>query len=272
MNREVQNGREMPEDEIYALLDQAMSDERLRVKEELIQRTLDRIKEEDVTVTASHRKPHKRFGYTLRYICAAAAAVLIFVIGGRAIGTGFISDNEVKDAAPEDKVRRMQNNSSSNTASGYYSKSDEDGMNELSDAYLSQTVVFPTAAEGDCSAEAEENIGTCLFNPSRIAVPEELREVLTDAGYAPSGTEAEYWEYVHEDTDRITELIRCLKEKQQIESKRPEKGAYVYSLLTATGITEQVFSEEPLEFILHIETEHGGIWCFFGNTLRMYVE
>ena len=76
MDKAEQERKTEQDDELYALLEKAILDERLCVSGELIQKTLRRVQD------GAEKKPVRKYFVTLRYACAAAAALLVVVAGG----------------------------------------------------------------------------------------------------------------------------------------------------------------------------------------------
>ena len=70
-----QNTDEMQDEELYALLDRAMETERLCVSEELIQKTLKRVAEEESTKVVSFDTARKKKLSPVKYAGVAAAAL-----------------------------------------------------------------------------------------------------------------------------------------------------------------------------------------------------
>jgi len=91
---------EEQDEELYALLEKAMTNEpRLTVSEELIQKTLKRV-EESSAESGQKEKRYKKFYRPLRYAGMAAAAVLVLAVGVTTFGNGnlFVKDEAQMEA------------------------------------------------------------------------------------------------------------------------------------------------------------------------------
>lgn len=100
---------EIEDEELYALLEKAMSEEpRLTVSEELIQRTLRRA-EETKLPAQSKIKTSKRVYRFMGYACVAAAAVLVLVIGGKGFFEGKLKggNNMKADSVNYDRTKSV---------------------------------------------------------------------------------------------------------------------------------------------------------------------
>jgi hypothetical protein len=90
---------EETEEELYALLDKAMEDERLCVSEELIQKTLKRVEESPASTGVHHKS--KNYSRLIRWGSVAAAAVLVVFVGGRIFAGGFRMGKGSEECSPD---------------------------------------------------------------------------------------------------------------------------------------------------------------------------
>lgn len=275
-----QNTDEMQDEELYALLDRAMETERLCVSEELIQKTLQRVAEEESTKVVSFDTARKKKLSPVKYAGVAAAALLV-VFGARALGgqkfmtSDMIMEATERAAAPrnatevQDKAAEepFSTNSGALADDVYYSKSET-----LSD--LSYGVPEEPAADAVESEvlTADSRDGNVAMTGTKVALSNTLSEALTGAGMAPTGTEAEYWELVVREESWEKALKQALAAGEYFEKELPQSGSYCYVLDCKDGSRRQIRSERPLEAIVCLETEKGTLWGLYGNGTTFYME
>ena len=278
MYKSVERKETMQEDEIDALLKQAMDEERLCVSEELIQKTLRRINEESETKVVPMQKSYKKRKYVMRYAGVAAAAVLVLVVGGSILGSGGIGQkNFAMDAAPEQSMREAKNEN----GGGAGIQATTDGSKEAAEDFVADAVGDIWYTSSDSSAEAPqdaecaeepESVGGTYLGATKQEISEELQTAFTFGGYTLTDSTAECWELVQRQSDWRKEIAEVLNGGGQKVTSLSENGTYEYFLARGTGEKIQLNSEEPLELIVCVETEKGTLWCFLGETVRVYTE
>ncbi len=291
MDKKLQNTDEMRDEELYALLDKAYETERLCVSEDLIQRTLARVAEEGDTKAVSFETAKKRKIPAVKYIGVAAAAVLVVFVGVRTLGNGGVA----KDAAPMeaecDNAGYKNEALLADSAGGrggsvtegsrkgteyYYSVSDSDAVtqHETADDMMADAVVPKediTGMQFPGSEVLEENEGA--LTGTEVTISAELAEALTAVGAEPVSGKAEYWELVQREKTWEQELFYELAACMDVFGERlPEGGSYRYGLGRNDGSSLSVYSDEPLDGIVRVETKKGTLWGLFGNTTRFYTE
>lgn len=243
------------DDELYALLEKAVSDERLCVSGELIQKTLRRVQD------GAEKKPSRRYFVTLRYAYAAAAALLAVVAGGVFFNRGgFIGGTKQSEllsgrdnaGSPARMVSEgdtlMPPGASGGEAAQNY-KVQVDGIDVLAD-YLK-------------TDDADS------WSSERFAVSEEFTAALAAAGYTVLAKEAEYWEHTKTTEDAEDGNIGKTDRKQEIISAL--YGAVPCGTEEGEGI-EEVPSGTPLHAAVKIETGQGVLWILLGEKLYLVEE
>lgn len=271
---------EETEEELYALLEKALEEEpRLRVNEELIQKTLKRA-EEVATETVFKEKSYKKYYRLFRY-AGVAAAVLLLVVGVRSMGGGFLT----KDSATEKEFSSegfMRNGGErADGAVTGYSVFDE---REMPKAY--HYVLESSGAENvleDASGESElyDEMGThdlSDFSESgkkEVTAPEikELYGEDTDVilsekfetwllkyGIETNASGAVYWDLgVGFREDWETLVTECMPETEAAADVATEKPYF--------AVNRSLFSEELLQFAVEIRTADGTLWLVMGEQL-----
>lgn len=276
MNKAIQDNKEMQDEELYALLDRALETERLCVSEDLIQKTLKRVAAEPDGDVISFERAAKKKNVLLSYAGAVAAAVFVLVLGVSTFGDGLWNGGVKKDAAYDKAQRNIQveesvgytGNAAPMSEDGeiYYS-STADSVNADFDALSDRAGV---ALEPTASEEKEEK--TAGLQSFGVTLPERLSTVLSGEGYVPADSVAEVWEFVESREDWDNEIVNVLETKGVMESKLPRKGNYRYNLVQTDGTEKLICFEEPLEFIVRIETQQGVLWSLFGENVLLYLE
>ncbi len=281
MDKLLQNEKEMQDEELYALLDRAMETECLRVSEDLIQKTLKRVAEQEDAKVVSFEKAAKRKLPAMKYVSVAAAALFVAVLGVGVLRGGVVSkDNtqmeatyditsrksgaELQDAAfePNEPVTESKNDG----AAYYYSTSD---VGDMSDVVAESESTLQQDRVGHRVTEQSVGMPESVY----MSVPENLVEALTAVGAEPVSGEAEYWEFVQRETTWESELFKELTAAMDVfENKLPKDEAYEYSIECKGGGRQTVFSEFPLDGIVRIETKKGILWGFLGEYVRFYAE
>lgn len=283
MDNLLQNRDEMQDEELYALLDKALVTERLCVSEELIQKTLQRVAEEEDSKVISFEKAAKRKLPAVKYISVAAAALFVVVLGVGVIRGGVTGADSVQMEAVHDnavgKKGLLTADSSGN--GGIFAADNTDGtpqyhyysINSAED--MSDAV--EVALEGEAVVQedrgrplATEDNGSALEGTGN-ALSAELADALTAVGAEPG--EAEYWEFVQRDTTWEKELFREIAAAMDVFGETlPENGTYSYKLLGKDGSVHVIYSEYPLDGIARLETSKGVLWGLIGERARFYTE
>ena len=282
MDNLLQNRDEMQDEELYALLDKALDTERLCVSEDLIQKTLRRVAEEDNSKVISFEKAAKRKLPAVKYISVAAAALFVVVLGVGVLRGGVTAGDSVQMEAVYDNgagnkglmtadKTESAGLSVADSADGvtqfYYSTN---GAEDISDA-------VEVAPEGDAVVQEDRGRPQATAKNENVLegtvtiLSAELAEALTAIGAEPG--EAEYWEFVQRDTTWEKELFRELAAAMDVFGETlPESGAYSYSLECANGNGKTIYCAYPLDGIVRIETSKGVLWGLLGDTARFYTE
>lgn len=278
MNNELQNKEQMQDEELYALLDRALNDDRLQVSEELIQKTMQRVKEEaDHKVISINRTGGKRYRW-ISYAGMAAAAALVLFVGIKTAGSGGFSVNDVKPESMSARLAEPENGDGNalKAAEGgatimedtadcvyFYSVSEESEAKEPSDA--SERGVFQGLTDEDGTEKSSDARGY-----HTAVLPEALRNSLFGSNYEKTAM-AECWELNRRGGNWQEDLMEELS-RGTVEQGLPEEGAYDYVLTCGDGTVQTVKAETALDLIVRIETESGILWGFFGETVRTYWE
>lgn len=279
MNKNLQTENEMQDDELYALLDSAMAEDRLCVSEDLIQRTLQRVKEENKPVTVTTRKP--RYRALVQYAGVAAAALLIVFVG-----SNVIKNMNTKSAADMEAPRAEASNSAGNKKH-YYSTADSvDGENvptaedvmsdDKSDtprdgiAYTQNENETSVPAERDVPKDAE-NTAEAYFGSEELLLSDEFYEFLKKGGYEPEDKTAECWDYAEEAENTEAQMTELLLNGTVIEGLSTI-GSYRYEISDGAGNQEIIVSDLPVDRIIRIPTATGYLWFLLGAENMVFSE
>lgn len=293
MDKLMQENDEMQDEELYALLDKAFETDRLCVSEDLIQRTLARVAEEQEPKVISFEKAAKRKIPAVKYIGVAAAAVLVVFVGVRTLGNGKVSmdtapmEAEAEYAGYVNKTEAADGTDSRGVAAAdsrkngtgyYYSVTDSDAVTNhevvgdmLADAVVPKEDVTGMQLPG--SEVREESESVSALTGAWLTLSAEMKEALTAVDAEPVSGKAEYWEFVQREETWETELFYELAAAMDVFGESlPESGEYHYSLECGDGNTQMICSEYPLDGIVRVETKKGTLWGLFGSTTRFYTE
>lgn len=271
---------QMQDEELYALLDSVMEDERLTVREDLIQTTLQRVKEEEaglIPVKKSGRKLYR----ILSYAGMAAAAVLVLFVGVTTVNNGGFTGKNMKAESIADSSQYMdgsnlltadgiESEKSESGAEGkkhwYYSVADDaDGVELQEPADMAPNAVAPEEKEEDIPER-----GGDVLTSDRVMLSAGLQKIL-------SGTDEEetVWAecfVIGQRKGNWQEELRRIIEACAVEGDLPAEGQYSYALVCADGSFGNINADGPLDLIVRIETESGELWGLFGETVRVYQE
>ncbi len=257
MDKAEQERKMEQDDELYALLEKAVSDERLCVSGELIQKTLRRVQD------GAEKKPSRRYFVTLRYACAAAAALLAVVAGGVFLNRGgFPGGTKQSELCPEQdssggpSMMLAENKGDTRIVQG-------DAEGESVQNYEIQKA-GTDGLVGSPGAESADDWRMECFD-----VPEELTAALAAVGYTVSAREAEYWEHTKTTEAAEDESIGEIDRKQEIISAL--YGAVPCGTEEGEGI-EEVSYGTPLYAAVRIETGQGVLWILLGEKLYLVEE
>ncbi|MGN1084440.1 MAG: hypothetical protein ACI4QX_05520 [Lachnospiraceae bacterium] len=268
------------DEELYALLEKAMSEERLCVSEELIQKTLQRAGE------APSEKPHRTYFTMVRYACAAAAALLVIVLGGGILRRGvFGTKNGAMESAPQSEMESRNLGVSIQNADAFGSGDAADTENNSVQQYSNGSGIdgrqsmFSVSTEGATLSEtvvttSTEDEAESVWQATTVVVSEELAGALAAAGYTVSGQEARYWRLTSEaaETDWEQEILSALYEtKRDGEGSDDGAGSYQYRVLR-DGEADVITSRIPLYAAVRTETEQGILWILLGKELYLLTE
>lgn len=279
MDKAIQNNEELQDDELYALLDSAMAEDRLSVSEDLIQRTLQRVKEENKPVTVTTRKP--RYRALVQYAGVAAAALLIVFVGSNVI------KNMNTESAADMAAPRAEASNSAGNKKYYYSTADSvDGENvptaedvmsdDKSDtprdgiAYTQNENETPVPKERDVPKDAEDTT-EAYFGSEELLLSDEFYEFLKKGGYEPEDKTAECWEYVGE-AENAEELMEKALLAVAVTDGRNTIGSYRYPVIDSRGEERVIVSELPLDRIIRIRTDRGDLWFLLGAETMFFLE
>ena len=277
MNKELQNEVEMQDDELYALLDSAMADDRLCVSEDLIQKTLQRVKEENKTVTVARRKP--KYRAWIPYAGMAAAALLVVFVGTKTINN--VSKESADMAAPRSEASKAMDDGT------YYSSSAESGGSVNGTASTNAMDSFDMIMDEnghsrgqketplDCEDAKEENMvpdtTESYLRSEELVLSGEFFEFLKKGGYEPEDKMAECWEYAGNAADIETQMEEAILTVAVING--PDTiGGYRYTVLDGRGEKRVIVSEHPLDRIIRIRTDRGKLWFLMGTETMFYLE
>lgn len=270
MSKEMQEHNEMQDEELYALLEQALDQERLCVSEELIQKTLKKI-EMQGTAEQMPKQAAKKKPVFVRYASAAAAAVLLVALGIGMKDTIGLNHKTAEDAMPEMVADRAgeseQYEYSSHSTAGNTKPGTVRNASSADASTDSEVALFDGLKD---QAEPEEQV-TVYWDSTEFSFTEEWGKAEADDVVVTNETqEAECWEFVETEDDWMTELTRCLAETEPKNKLSSETGDYKYSLACKDGSVRIIRFYEPLERIVRIQTEQGVLWCLFGETAYLY--
>lgn len=274
MDKPMQESDGMRDEEIYALLDKAMEDEKLCVSDELIQKTLRRVKEENEAEVISMEKPVGKKYRMMQYTGVVAAAMLLVFFGSRILnGTGAIA-REAKRNAMQESTARHYNGGEAQEETG---STATDGIMEIfSETATSMTPQSVNEALEDSMgaenfAEPESRAGS-PYEAVPVAVSAELREAAGSVVGVQITDNAEYWEFVQRETDWQKDVMQQLENGTLPEGALWLEGNYRYVLAHGDGSQTEILSDEPLDAITRIETEQGALWCLLGESVRFCME
>lgn len=270
MDKTLQEKDEMQDEELYALLDRAFETERLCVSEDLIQKTLARVAEEEDTKVVPFEKAAKRRISPMKYVGVAAAAVLVVVVGVRTLGNGKVS----MDAAPMEVKF-------DNAGAGYRAETDTtDGRGvAAADSRKNGTEYYYSLSDSDVAVEHEaaDDMVTDTVAPETeaseaapleyrtLTVSDRLAEAFSAAGKVLLSREADCWELADGDAYWEDTVLRGLAAGETFSDMLAENGDYSYMLLCKDGSIKPIQSGQPLDFIVRLETEEGPFWCLLGG-------
>lgn len=271
MDKKEQKQEIKQDDELYALLEKAVSEERLCVSEELIQKTLKRVRDN------VPEKPCRRNYYAMRYACVAA--LLVIVLGGGALWLrkgGFTAKRSM-DAEPEAApFALIERNASGEGSIKSQVPASEKTWQDVPDGEKTA----PYFDESDGSLKKNERSEETVWVPETFAVSKEFAEALENAGYTVSAQEAEYWEFVKEDMEDKGEeggwrqkMISALyaPEESGIPHEGGFSGSYRYCLFQGETI-RTLISDMPLYAAAEVRTEQGMLWILLGEKLYLLKE
>lgn len=275
---------EKQDEELYALLEKAMSeDKRLTVSEELIQKTLKRVEETSVKTDLTE-KSYKKFYRPLRYAGMAAAAVLVLVIGVKAVGNGgFMSKDGMKaESAPGNSMNSMRADSvmeaevydgSTKGTAGLYRYSCEGETGVVSEASKAYDALNSTASANpnfDMVSDSCDEVIKSFEAVEQITLSEKFLNALSSLGYTIIGEDAVYRVF---DSAEVENLESQITEK--LESMRnddfyvSEENESVSPYFDANGV---LVSEVPLQAGIRVQTDKGMLWVLLGDVLYLVCE
>lgn len=269
---------QMRDDELYALLDSVMEDDRLKVREDLIQATLQRAKEEDAEMIPISKSGGKKYRI-LSYAGMAAAAVLVLLVGINTVNNGGFGGKNMKAESMADSSQH-KNSGNLLTADSVQSEaagSKTDGKKEwfysvADDAdgteWEEPSDMMPDAVDPEATEENIPERGGNVVTSDRVQLSAGLQKML-------SGTDkeetvwAECFVLRQRKGNWQEELLKVI-EACAIEGELPTEGKYSYALVCADGTFGNIIAESPLDLIVRIETESDELWGLFGETVRVY--
>lgn len=270
MNNGMQEQDEMQEKELYALLEQALTQERLCVSEELIQKTLKRIEEQG---TVQRMPEHtRRNNVWMRYASVAAAAMLVVALGiGMRGGIG--KNNASNEAMPEMAAERTEESVKSEYSTRRTTAEKKAGTSGNVVEADSETVTYSNGSEDLMDAQEPQETCIVYLEGTEVCIPGVWEKTEAEDTVVPeTKKDAEYWEFVDTEADWQAELMERLAETEAEEYLPLGTGDYEYALACHDGSRRIIGFREPLERIVKIPTEQGVIWCLFGEELYLYRE
>lgn len=272
MDNRMQKREELQDEEIYALLDKAMEDERLCVSEALIQKTLQRVKEESEAEVIPVRKRTGKTYRIMQYTGVVAAAALLLIVGSRVLsGTGGTSERAQMDAVQDNSVRSYEKSAEQNGIGEVVT----DGMVEFEYSSMADSVMAQSTAQQEAAVEPAEEPKSekeIVYRGVSVEITNKLQEVIAAVVGGQATGNAECWEFVHRETDWQEELLHQLESGTYPKDALLNEGTYGYELLREDGSVFGLMSEEPLDVIVGIRTEQGTVWCLLGKQVRLYLE
>ncbi len=270
---------QMQDDELYALLDSVMEDERLQVREDLIQATLQRVKEEEKAEVIPMKKSGGKKYRMLSYAGMAAAAALVLFVGIKTINNGGFTGSNMKAESVADSplymngdhlitADRIESEKSESRADGkkdwYYSVADDaDGAEMQEPSDLAPNVVVPEAKEEEIPERGGDRITS-----NRVKLSADLQKMLSGEDKGET-IWAECFVLRQRKGNWQEELLKII-EACAIEGELPAEGEYCYALVCEDGSFGNINAESPLDLIVRIETESGELWGLFGENVRVY--
>lgn len=269
---------QMQDEELYALLDSVMEDERLTVREDLIQATLQRAKEEAgvIPVKKSGRKVYR----ILSYAGMAAAAVLVLFVGIKTGSNGGFTGNSPKAESvadgllyergdgmlTADRIESEQAGGKNGSETNMYfpTADDADGTELQEPMEAAPDAAVPEWEKADITDRSEAVAYSC-----RVKIAEEFRDALSGTEYEPTENAAECWMFGQRQENWQEELRKAI-EACIVEKGLPEEGDYAYTLTCEDGSLRGITATAPLDLIVRIQTESGELWGLFGETVRVY--
>ncbi len=275
MNKKLQTENEMQDDELYALLDSAMADDRLCVSEDLIQRTLQKVKDENKSVTVAPRKP--KYRTLVQYAGMAAAALLIVFVGSNAIKN--VNKESASDmAAPRAETANSGDNkwyySTADSADGASAPSADGAMSDGGSdaakdeiAYVQSESEAPKERDGDVPADTAD----AYMGSKEIIISDKFQSLLKTEGYELSGEVAECWDYAGEADNAEAQMEEVLLNGTVIEGLNTI-GRYRYQVTDGDGNQKNIVSELPIDRIIRIPTRDGALWFLLGAENMVFTE
>lgn len=258
---EQQNNRN--DEELYALLDMALRDERLAVSEDLIEKVLRRAGEAPVVPKRRKKPAYRRY---LPYAGAAAAAVLFVLLGK---GAGAVRKSPEMSGTSDAPKREMsvgydglpsQSECEAPGASGdvqtnSFGKDFLAGIRPADDS----TGVNKGMQDGAVMEPASDGTGAAGLVLEEYEIPEGLCLAFEAAGYQVLDTTAAVWKREGTLADWEKELTMLFREGDcaveaspgSIENEKP-KGEAVYQ-----DGEELYCFDVPVEAMLAVKTERG---------------
>ena len=268
---------EETDEELYALLDKAMEDERLCVSEELIQKTLKRVEESPASTGVHHKS--KNYSRLIRWGSVAAAAVLVVFVGSRMLAGGFYMDKGSMECAP-DEVNSLN-------GYGYMSEAEPSTEKPAGDSYFyrcygtameSYDMVDEGVATNESKTAKDRDIVTeSLLDdvqvtdgygdriPSEsILLSTEFCELLAQAGYDTTDTAAQFWclnplSAKHWE-EEATIALTTEKEAPETETAMPKVSGGAIS------------SEQQLHYAVKVATTEGSLWILVGEEVYFVMD
>lgn len=285
MDKAIQNNEELQDDELYALLDKAWETEKLCVSEELIQKTLKRAAEETDSKVVSMETAVRRRSSLMKYAGVAVAALFVAVLGLKVLGNGGLPSNHVKMESAADGCEYEL------SGKGVHYDGAGAGANSAkanSDALMDDSVWYSSAemSQDSQNVSADEEKATespeakdairgeredGLFGTT-VTLSKKLTEILTESGNTPVYDTAECWEFAEGGTDWEAELFHTVAAAMSFDRELPYSGTYRYVLEVQSGTQKVLEYNEPLDFIVRIETEKGILWGLFGENKSFVME
>lgn len=277
MKKELQKEWEMQDDELYALLDSAMEDDRLCVSEDLIQRTLQRVKEEDRTATVTLRK--SRYRAWISYAGMAAAALLVVFVGTKTINNR--SKESADMVAPRSEVAKTMDDGTNYSPSaewegstnGMASTNAVDGSDMLeddADAIRGQKDT-PTTPREWIEADPVPDTTGAYLRGGELVFSQKMQTLLQQEGYGSFDGFAECWNYAGEKDD-----VEALLEKALLDGKVTDglanTGTYCYPVVDREGNERTILSDVPVDKVIRIRTEREVLWFLVGEETLIFIE